>query len=75
MNYGGYSNKNYDELLHVTSSKRWQELKKAEKILIDDVGAVPILQVGNAKLQKEVIKNVSIHSVGAKSDYKKMKIQ
>ncbi|MGU7598329.1 ABC transporter substrate-binding protein, partial [Enterococcus faecalis] len=75
MNHGGYSNKNYDELLKDSSSKRWQELKKAEKILIDDMGVVPILQVGNAKLQKEAIKNVSIHSVGAKYDYKKMKIQ
>lgn len=34
------------------------------------MGVVPILQVGNAKLQKEAIKNVSIHSVGAKYDYK-----
>ncbi len=38
MNHGGYSNKNYDELLKDSSSKRWQELKKAEKLLINDIG-------------------------------------
>ncbi|EHL2504173.1 peptide ABC transporter substrate-binding protein, partial [Enterococcus faecalis] len=75
LNHGGYSNKNYDELLHVTSSKRWQELKKAEKILIDDMGVVPIFQVGTAKLEKSTIKNILMHSIGAKYDYKKMRIE
>ena len=75
MNHGGYSNKNYDELIKDTSSKRWQELKKAEKILIDDMGVVPIFQVGTAKLEKSKIRNVLMHSIGAKYDYKKMRIE
>ncbi|ETU35985.1 peptide pheromone-binding protein TraC [Enterococcus faecalis] len=75
LNHGGYSNKNYDDLLHVISSKRWQELKKAEKILIDDMGVVPIFQVGTAKLEKSKIRNVLMHSIGAKYDYKKMRIE
>ena len=75
MNHGGYSNKNYDELLKDSSSKRWQELKKAEKLLINDMGVVPIFQVGTAKLEKSKIKNVLMHSIGAKYDYKKMRIE
>ena len=75
LNHGGYSNKNYDDLLHVISSKRWQELKKAEKLLINDMGVVPIFQVGTAKLEKSKIKNVLMHSIGAKYDYKKMRIE
>lgn len=75
LNHGGYSNKNYDDLLHVISSKRWQELKKAEKILIDDMGVVPIFQVGTAKLEKSKIRNVLMHAIGAKYDYKKMRIE
>ncbi|EKK5893419.1 peptide pheromone-binding protein TraC [Enterococcus faecalis] len=75
LNHGGYSNKNYDELIKDTSSKRWQELKKAEKILIDDMGVVPIFQVGTAKLEKSKIRNVLMHSIGAKYDYKKMRIE
>ena len=75
LNHGGYSNKNYDELLKDSSSKRWQELKKAEKLLINDMGVVPIFQVGTAKLEKSKIKNVLMHSIGAKYDYKKMRIE
>ncbi|MCD0884469.1 peptide pheromone-binding protein TraC [Staphylococcus aureus] len=75
LNHGGYANKNYDELIKDTSSKRWQELKKAEKILIDDMGVVPIFQVGTAKLEKSKIRNVLMHSIGAKYDYKKMRIE
>lgn len=75
LNHGGYSNKNYDELIKDTSSNRWKELKKAEKLLIDDMGIIPVLQVGNAKLQKEQVQDLSVHSVGAKYDYKKMRME
>ena len=62
-------------MLKDSSSKRWQELKKAEKLLINDMGVVPIFQVGTAKLEKSKIKNVLMHSIGAKYDYKKMRIE
>lgn len=75
LNHGGYSNKNYDELIKDTSSKRWQELKKAEKIVIDDAGVIPVFQVGIARLQKNTISNLVIHPVGARYDYKKMMVQ
>ena len=75
LNHGGYSNKNYDELIKDTSSKRWQELKKAEKIVIDDAGVIPVFQVGMARLQKNTIRNLVIHPVGARYDYKKMMVQ
>ncbi|HAP3873442.1 TPA: peptide pheromone-binding protein TraC [Enterococcus faecalis] len=75
LNHGGYSNKNYDELIKDTSSKRWQELKKAEKIVIDDAGVIPVFQMGIARLQKNTIRNLVIHPVGARYDYKKMMVQ
>ncbi|HCT8112728.1 TPA: peptide pheromone-binding protein TraC [Enterococcus faecalis] len=75
LNHGGYSNKNYDELIKDTSSKRWQELKQAEKIVIDDSGVIPVFQVGIARLQKNTISNLVIHPVGARYDYKKMMVQ
>lgn len=75
LNHGGYSNKNYDELIKDTSSKRWQELKKAEKIVLDDAGVIPVFQVGIARLQKNTIRNLGIHPVGARYDYKKMMVQ
>ncbi|MCC4085341.1 peptide pheromone-binding protein TraC [Enterococcus faecalis] len=75
LNHDGYSNKNYDELIKDTSSKRWQELKKAEKLVIDDAGVVPVFQVGIARLQKNTISNLMIHPVGARYDYKKMMVQ
>ena len=75
LNHGGYSNKNYDELIKDTSSKRWQELKKAEKLVIDDAGVVPVFQLGIARLQKNTISNLMIHPVGARYDYKKMMVQ
>ncbi|EGO8594462.1 peptide ABC transporter substrate-binding protein [Enterococcus faecalis] len=75
LNHGGYANKNYDELIKDTSSKRWQKLKKAEKIVIDDAGVIPVFQVGIARLQKNTISNLVIHPVGARYDYKKMMLQ
>lgn len=75
LNHGGYSNENYDKLLNDATPNRWKELKKAEKLLIDDMGIIPVLQVGNAKLQKEQVQDLSVHSVGAKYDYKKMRME
>lgn len=73
LNFGGYSNTKYDEYLKDTSDKRWKSLKKAEELLLEDAGVVPILQVGNSKLLKSTMKNIETHSIGAKYDYKKMK--
>ncbi|WP_336145963.1 peptide ABC transporter substrate-binding protein [Enterococcus faecalis] len=73
LNFGGYSNTKYDEYLKDTSDKRWKSLKKAEELLLEDAGVVPFLQVGNSKLLKSTMRNIEMHSIGAKYDYKKMK--
>lgn len=70
LNFGGYSNTKYDEYLKDTSDKRWKSLKKAEELLLEDAGVVPFLQVGNSKLLKSTMRNIEMHSIGAKYDYK-----
>lgn len=45
--------------------------KKAEELLLEDAGVVPFLQVGNSKLLKSTMRNIEMHSIGAKYDYKK----
>ena len=44
--------KNYDELLKDSSSKRWQELKKAEKLLINDMRSFQFFKLEQQKLEK-----------------------
>ncbi|ETU65308.1 hypothetical protein P027_03193 [Enterococcus faecalis EnGen0427] len=53
LNFGGYSNTKYDEYLKDTSDKRWKSLKKAEELILEDAGVIPLLQIGNAKLRNQ----------------------
>ncbi|EKZ0145971.1 peptide ABC transporter substrate-binding protein, partial [Enterococcus faecalis] len=70
LNHGGYANEEYDKLLKNNSSKRLQELKDAEKLILEDAGVIPLLQIGNAKLRNQKISEMKVHSIGAKYDYK-----
>ena len=51
-----------------------QELKDAEKLILEDAGVIPLLQIGNAKLRNQKISEMKVHSIGAKYDYKTMEI-
>lgn len=75
LNHGGYANEEYDKLLKNNSSKRLQELKDAEKLILEDAGVIPLLQIGNAKLRNQKISEMKVHSIGAKYDYKTMEIK
>lgn len=76
-NRGGYSNKEYDALVEASGStdaadpdKRWKDMVEAEKILIDDMGIMPVYQKAEAHLRNEKVKGVVAHGAGATYDYK-----
>ena len=64
-NYGKWSNSEYDQLVGQVGvesnvTKRWQEMKDAEKILLDDYAYIPIFEKGAATLQNPKVKNLVI---------------
>lgn len=77
-NYGFWSNAEYDEIL--TSAKsgklaldpeaRWEALKQAEAIAMEEVVILPVYQKGSAVMIKSGVENVEFHSVGVSRIYK-----
>ena len=64
-NYGKWSNSEYDQLVGQVGvesdvNKRWQEMKDAEKILLDDYAYIPVFEKGAAALQNPKVKNLVI---------------
>ena len=64
-NYGKWSNSEYDQLVGQVGvesdvNKRWQEMKDAEKILLDDYAYIPVFEKGVATLQNPKVKNLVI---------------
>ena len=64
-NYGKWSNSEYDQLVDQVGiesdvTKRWQEMKDAEKILLDDYAYIPVFEKGAATLQNPKVKNLVI---------------
>lgn len=69
LNFGQYVNNEYSKIiddakfgdLAVNPEKRWTELNRAEKILLEeDIAVVPIAQVGTSMLVKSNIKNFKV---------------
>lgn len=76
-NRGHYSNAEYDKLVESAATTnankpeaRWDDLLGAEKIIMDDMGVVPLYQKAEARLRSEKVKDVVYHSTGAKYDFK-----
>lgn len=76
-NRGHYSNKEYDEKVKEAATtyandpeKRFATLVEAEKIIMGDLGVVPLYQTAEAHLRSPQIKGVAIHPAGASYDYK-----
>lgn len=77
-NYGFWSNAEYDEIL--TSAKsgklaldpkaRWEALKQAEAIAMEEAVILPVYQKGAAVMIKSGVENVEFHSVGVSRIYK-----
>ena len=64
-NYGKWSNSEYDQLVGQVGvesdvTKRWQEMKDAEKILLADYAYIPVFEKGAATLQNPKVKNLVI---------------
>ena len=68
-NYGSWSNAQYDEIIASCDSgdlankpeERWEAMKEAEKLVMDDAAIFPIYQNCNATLVKSYIKGIELH--------------
>ena len=77
-NAGLWSNEKYDNIIYEASKgnlvtkveERWQALKDAEKIVMNEAAILPVYQSGSAMLIKSNIKGLEFHSVGVSSVYK-----
>ncbi len=71
-NLGKWSNKEYDKYVNAASttdannpSKRWDDMVKAEKILMNEQGIIPFYQRSQPQVMKTNIKNVGYSATGA----------
>lgn len=78
-NWGKYNNAEFDNIITETktgslagdAAGRWEELKRAEKILLaDDVGVFPVYQNGLAVLINQSIHNLDVRNVGVTYNYR-----
>ncbi|MFV0381002.1 MAG: peptide ABC transporter substrate-binding protein [Breznakia sp.] len=77
-NYGKYSSATYDATYAKAGetedlSARWQLLKDAEKIAMDDVAVSPLFQVGGATLVNTKVSGIETHAVSVPFIYKNVK--
>ncbi|MEM5198770.1 peptide ABC transporter substrate-binding protein, partial [Enterococcus faecium] len=77
-NRGRFSSKAYDELIEASATrdasdpeKRWEDMVKAEKLLIgEETALAPLYQKATAHLRSKEVKGVVAHGAGAQYDYK-----
>jgi oligopeptide transport system substrate-binding protein len=77
-NYGFWSNKDYDAIIQsakdgelaLNPEKRWEELKKAEAMVMDEAVILPVYQKGNAVMIKKKVSGIEFHSVGINRIFK-----
>ena len=67
-NYGKWENAQYNSLLKQAQNetdvnKRWNELLEAEKVMMDDMPNIPVVQTGTAALQAKNVKGLVHNSV------------
>ncbi|PGV68231.1 peptide ABC transporter substrate-binding protein [Bacillus cereus] len=72
-----YSNSRYDELIKKAKNdfvldpeKRWEALREAERILLEDAAIAPLYQIGSAYVQKDYVKGIEKHQFGGIYTYK-----
>ncbi|MED1637751.1 peptide ABC transporter substrate-binding protein [Bacillus thuringiensis] len=72
-----YSNVRYDELIKKAKTdfvldreKRWEALREAEQVLLEDVAVAPLYHIGSAYVQKEYVKGIEKHQFGGVYTYK-----
>ncbi|MEB9432817.1 peptide ABC transporter substrate-binding protein [Bacillus thuringiensis] len=76
-NFDKYSNKQYDELIHKVKKDlagdekaRWEAMKQAEKILLEDGAVAPFYQQGRSYLQRYSVKGIVTNDFGGEFNYK-----
>ncbi|RHW07165.1 peptide ABC transporter substrate-binding protein [Bacillus cereus] len=76
-NFDKYSNKAYDELIHKVKTDlagnentRWETMKRAEKILLEDGAVAPFYQPGRSYLQRSSINGIVTNDFGGEFNYK-----
>ena len=67
-NYGKWENAQYNSLLKQAQNetdvnKRWNELLEAEKVMMDDLPNIPVVQTGTAALQAKNVKGLVHNTV------------
>ncbi len=81
-NFDKYTNKQYDELIHKVKidladeeKARWEAMKQAEKILLEDEVVALIYQQGRSYLQRAFVKGIVTNDFGGKFNYKWVKVK
>lgn len=77
-NFGEWSNEEYDSLIFETSKgsltgkpvERWEALKQAEKVCMENAAILPVYQTGSAVMIKKDLSGFEFHSVGVPTIYK-----
>ncbi|MGB8455438.1 MAG: peptide ABC transporter substrate-binding protein [Anaerocolumna sp.] len=77
-NYGFWSNAEYDAIIEsakkgdlaLDTTARWDALKKAEGMVMDDTVIFPVYQKGEAVMIKSGVSGIEFHSVGINRIYK-----
>lgn len=77
-NFGEWSNKEYDDLIFETSKgsltgkpvERWEALKQAEKVCLENAAIFPVYQTESAVMIKKDLSGFEFHSVGVPTVYK-----
>ncbi|WGN90002.1 peptide ABC transporter substrate-binding protein [Ligilactobacillus faecis] len=77
QNDGKWKNEEYDRLIEASKTtdvndpaKRWDDMVKAEKILMEDQGVAPIYQRAQPWMIKPSVKNIIYNSAGASYNFK-----
>lgn len=71
-NYGFWSNTEYDAIIEdatkgqlaLDQTARWEALKEAEKIVMEEAVILPVYQKGDAVMIKSNVSGIEFHSVG-----------
>lgn len=76
-NFDKYSNQAYDELIHQVKTDlagnekaRWETMKRAEKMLLEDGAVAPFYQSGRSYLQRSSINGIVTNDFGGEFNYK-----
>ncbi|MBK5487352.1 peptide ABC transporter substrate-binding protein [Bacillus sp. TH17] len=72
-----YSNLHYDELIKkakndfvLDQKKRWESLREAEQVLLEDAAVATLYHIGSAYVQKDYVKGIEKHQFGGVYTYK-----